>query len=81
MDCLVKSYQGYRPGALVVAGSGRRLATPQRALGYRRADTARQRLQRGSLQQAEVRRRVTYGKAAATPGAAISEPAKIADAW
>src|SRR5271157_1228986 len=70
MDRLVRSYQGYKPGAaLVLAGSGRRLATPQRALGYRRSDTARQRVQRGSLRQAEVRPLVTSGKAAATRGA------------
>jgi hypothetical protein len=68
-DRLVRSYQGYRPGAFVLAGSGRRLATPQRAWGYRRSYTARPRLQRRSLRQAEVRRRVTSGKAAATPGA------------
>ena len=68
MDCLVRSYQGYRPGALVLAGSGQRLATPQRALGYRRSDTARQRLHWVSLRQAEVRPLVTSGKAAATLG-------------
>jgi|SRR5215469_1542446 len=77
-ECLVRSYQGYRPGVLVLAGSGRRLATPQRALGYRRSDTARQRLQRGSLRQAEVRPR--SAKWQQLPAAAISEPAKVADA-
>lgn len=60
--------------------TGRRLATPQRALGCRRSDTARQRLQRGSRRQAGVRRRVSYGKAAATAGAGDFEPAKVADA-
>ena len=69
VDCLVRSYQGYRPGALVLAGSGRRLATQQRALGYRKLGTARQRWQRGLLRPGEVRPRVTSGKAAATPGA------------
>src|SRR5271165_4332494 len=85
MDCLVRSYQGYRPGALVLAGSGRRLATPQRAWGYRRSDTARPRLHRFSLQPAEVRRRVTSGRAAATPGGGDERASQssgcVADPW
>ena len=68
MDCLVRSYQGCKPGALVLAGSGRWLETPKRALGYRRPDTSRPRLQRGWLRQAKVRPRVSFGKAAATAG-------------
>ena len=67
-DRLVRSYQGYRPGVLVLAACGRQLGTPQRAWGCRRVDTARQRLQRESLRQGEVRPRVTFGKAAATAG-------------
>src|SRR5271157_5457104 len=67
-DRLVRSYQGYRPRALVLAGSERRLATPQRAWGYRRSDTARPRLHRFSLQPVEVRPLVISGKAAATLG-------------
>ena len=52
MDCLVRSYQGYGPRALVLAGSERRLATPQRALGYRKPDTAKQRVQRVGINAA-----------------------------